>query len=106
MQLPSGRPTLAMACNSIASLRQPAGAPGRPYRAPSSSHRKTRRQSPSMVRATATQSGPRAATSPQNAFVPGTGWEGVTVLEASSDPAFEPQVGVDPTGNVVAVWIQ
>ena len=40
-----------------------------------------------------------------NRFVPGTGWETATQLDASTE-AFSTSVAVDSAGNATAVWIQ
>jgi hypothetical protein len=41
-----------------------------------------------------------------NRYVAGTGWGTAALLENGADPAFDPHVALDGTGNAVAVWYQ
>jgi len=41
-----------------------------------------------------------------NRYVPGTGWGTAQLIETGAGAALNPQVGIDPNGNAIAVWYQ
>jgi hypothetical protein len=41
-----------------------------------------------------------------NRYITGTGWAGRTLIETTGGDAYNPQVAVDGSGNLMAVWVQ